>query len=82
VRLDSQEDTTKSEDDMNDETYTKVVKFLMAHTDHRYCEDGFYACPKSEEYFGIFSEIPIERRKCDCYAEEAQALLKEMGVKI
>ena len=60
MRLDSLEDITKSEDKMENETYTKVVKFLMAHTGHRYCDDGYYACPKNEEYFGRWDDLPIE----------------------
>jgi len=65
---------------MENETFEKIVKFLRAHTEHAYCEDGFYACPKNKDYFGKYEGIPIERRECTCFAEEAQALLKEMGV--
>lgn len=34
---------------------------------HRGCEDGFYACPKSEDYFGEYEDKPIELRPCECH---------------
>lgn len=44
---------------------------------HSGCEDGFYACPKSEDYFGSFAddETPIEKRPCYCWADPAREAL-------
>jgi len=63
---------------MRNELFIKVVDFVKSKTHHRYCEDGFYACPKSEDYFGRESGMPMKRRTCDCGAEEAIQLLKEL----
>jgi hypothetical protein len=63
---------------MRNELFTRVVEFIKSKTHHRYCEDGFYACPKNEEYFGLYSGIPIEQRQCNCDADEAVQLLKDL----
>ena len=44
-------------------------------SNHNGCEDGFYACPKSPDYFGRYDETPIEQRPCFCRANDAKALL-------
>ena len=63
---------------MKNELFVRIVKFLESNSHHRYCEDGFYACPKNDEYFGRYSGVPIEQRRCDCDADEAIAILKEI----
>lgn len=41
-------------------------------TVHEGCDDGFYACPKSEDYFGEYENKPIEERPCYCAVENAK----------
>lgn len=43
------------------------IKFPVVHHG---CDDGFYACPKSEDYFGRHESLAIEERPCDCGAIE------------
>jgi hypothetical protein len=39
-------------------------KFPIEHVG---CEDGYYACPKSEDYFGEgYEDLPIKERPCYC----------------
>lgn len=63
---------------MKNELLARIVKFLEGRTNHRYCEDEFYACPKNGDYFGRYSNLPIEVRPCDCDTGEAIAILKEI----
>jgi hypothetical protein len=35
---------------MENMLYARIVKFLEHNLAHRGCEDGWYACPKSEDY--------------------------------
>ena len=53
--------------------YTRIIKLLKAVAMHRYCEDGFYACPKSAESFGH------EGQPCNCNGDEAQAILDDLA---
>lgn len=41
-------------------------KFFTVHDG---CDDGYYACPKSEDYFGKYESTPIEERPCFCHVE-------------
>lgn len=42
---------------------------------HEEVEDGFYSCPKAENYFGQYEGTPIEKRPCYCgYDKAANAL--------
>lgn len=63
---------------MNDEMYNRIIKLLISISYHRYCEDGFYACPKNEDYFGSYDHTPIEQRPCECYGDDAAQLLKDL----
>jgi len=63
---------------MRNELFARVVEFIKSKTQHRYCPDGFYACPKNEEYLGLYSGTPIERRVCNCDADKAIQLLKDL----
>jgi hypothetical protein len=47
---------------------------------HQGCDDGFYACPRSEDYFGQYvdDEVPVEKRPCSCWAERAAAVLAKV----
>jgi len=47
----------------------------MAHREHYECEDGFYACPKSESYYSV-SETP--KTECDCGADEHNAEVEKV----
>ena len=58
----------------------RIARLLRDMARHRYCEDGFYACPKSESYFGSYDRTPIEQRPCECNGDEAAQLLKDMGI--
>ena len=53
------------------------VRDLMerAAETHRGCEDGFYACPRSEDYFGDYEAKPMEQRPCECWKESFDAAL-------
>ena len=63
---------------MNDELFVRVIEFVKAKSRHRYCEDGFYSCPKSDGYFGYQDWKPVEERPCDCGAAAAIQLLKDL----
>lgn len=40
---------------------------------HSICEDGFYSCPKSEDYCG-----PEEHSECDCGADDDNDFIDHM----
>jgi len=63
---------------MRNELFARVVFFIKSKSHHRYCEDGFYACPKNVDYIGYQSGTPIHKRECNCGADEAVQLLKEL----
>ncbi len=63
---------------MRNDLFTRVVFFVEERSHHRYCEDGFYACPKNPEYIGRDVNTPIEKRVCDCGADEAFKLLEDL----
>jgi len=47
----------------------KVLEALRAASKlpaHYECEDGFYACPQAESYFGRHDSLPREKRPCQC----------------
>lgn len=50
-------------------TYKKALEEIAKS--HRGCEDGFYACPQSEDYFGGYENLPINDRPCHCDAGTA-----------
>ena len=47
---------------------------------HMGCGDGFYACPRNEDYFGQYTdnETPIEQRPCYCWTDDARAVLRRV----
>lgn len=50
--------------------------------EHYECEDGWYSCPKSESYFGSYSDTPISDRPCSCGQSlnlDAATLLRAMA---
>ncbi len=57
---------------MRNDLFARILDFLESKSRHYECEDGFYSCPMADGYFGTGA------KKCDCGADEAQALLKEM----
>ena len=43
---------------------------------HDECEDGFYSCPKAENYFGSWDDDTSgDPRPCECGYDEAMRLL-------
>lgn len=58
-------------------TQVKALREFVAQVavEHTGCEDGWYACPRSEDYFGDYEDRPIEERPCFCVARRAQAVL-------
>ncbi len=46
-------------------------------TIHRGCDDGFYACPKSEDYFGEYEKYDIKNRPCYCEVEHTKPKIKD-----
>lgn len=64
---------------MNAELHKGIIQILLSISQHRDCEDGYYACPKSETYFGSYESTPIEDRPCHCFGDDASQLLKDMG---
>jgi hypothetical protein len=63
---------------MKNELFSRIIDFLKEKQHHRSCDDGFYACPKAAGYFGHYDGVPLEKRKCECGADEASAILKEI----
>lgn len=47
----------------------------LAIKSHYECEDGFYACPKSESYYSV-SDTP--KTECDCGADEHNAEVEKV----
>jgi len=43
--------------------------------EHRYCEDGWYSCPKAEG--GCANEVHGVQTECNCGADEHNALIDE-----
>lgn len=51
----------------------RAAEFIAkAHADHRYCEDGWYGCPKNPESFGS------EGADCNCWKPQADLLLSDL----
>lgn len=57
----------------------RIVQLLRAVAKHNDCEDGFYACPKAEGYFGSYERLPMSQRPCECWGDDAAQLLIDMG---
>lgn len=54
---------------MNYQAIETELRQTAAALEHRYCEDGYYACPKHEDSFGHDGE------ECDCELEQRRSLL-------
>lgn len=50
-----------------------LLKLVSEH--HRGCEDGWYACPMSEDY--ISRDDEEEESRCDCWSDPAKKLLEK-----
>jgi hypothetical protein len=55
---------------------SESLRLLADRATHRGCEDGWYACPKSENYI---KHGDSDDSGCNCGAEEVLAFFKKWG---
>lgn len=55
-----------------------LVEVVCKHGGHKGCDDGFYACPKSGDYFGRWEHLPVEERQCECGWDDISAALARL----
>lgn len=56
---------------LSSELQAEMHKLLQGYSNHRGCEDGWYACPASPDYI----QHAEESGKCNCGAGEVRSLL-------
>ena len=56
-----------------------VVEAVIRRGGHTECEDGFYACPQSDSYFGEYEGMPVDQRPCSCGWDDIAAALAKLA---
>jgi len=67
---------------MNDRIQELENFIRSRYKSHYECEDSYYSCPKSPDYFGEYDDLDIKDRPCYCGYDKAQDILNRSNVDV